>query len=112
TQQAANGRAEDEAESEGRADHSHALRAILLRRHVGDVGLRRRDVAARDAVNDSTDEEHPDGRRKSEYEESEARPKKREEEYGTPPVPVRQASEYGREDELHRRVGHEQQSHN
>src|SRR5207237_10083974 len=76
-----------------------------------DVGLRRRDVAARDAVNDSARKEHPELRRKSEDEEPRARPQKREEEYGPTPVPVRQTAQRGREDELHSRVGRKQQSH-
>ena len=110
-QHAADGRAEDEAEAEGRADQTHPLRSVLFGRHVGDVGLRGRDVAARDAVNDSAREEHPELRRKSQDEEPCARPQEREEEYGPPPVPVRQAAQHRREQELHDRVGRKEQTH-
>ena len=55
-------------------------------------------------------QEHPDGRREAEDEEAEARPQEREEEDGTASVPVGEPPEYRREDELHRRVGREQES--
>ena len=71
---AADGRAEDEPEAEGRSEHPHPLRAVLRRRHVGDVSLRRRDVAARDAVEDAARKQHPERRRRAHNEKAQSVP--------------------------------------
>jgi hypothetical protein len=48
-QNSADRRTEDKPETEHRAEKSHALGARFLRGDVGDIGLRGRNVAARDA---------------------------------------------------------------
>ena len=48
-QETADGRAQDEAQAEGGADEAHALGALLRGRHIGDIGLRRGDIARHDS---------------------------------------------------------------
>ena len=55
--EAADGRPEDEAEAERHPDEPHPARAVALRRHVGDDGLRRADVRAHDPGQDARGEE-------------------------------------------------------
>ena len=52
-------RAENEAEPKGHADEAHRPRSLLARRHIGDAGLRRGDVAAARAIDDAAEKEHP-----------------------------------------------------
>src|SRR5689334_560308 len=47
-------------ETKRRADQAHSFRTVFARSDVGDVGLRGRDVAASDAVENATGEEHPE----------------------------------------------------
>src|SRR5690242_15002487 len=97
-------------ETKRRTDQAHAFRAVFLGGDVGDVGLRSRDVAAGDAVENATGEKHPECRGESEYEETDAGADDRKKQHRPPAVLVRQAAEYRREDQLHDRVGREEQS--
>ena len=51
-QQAADGRSQDEAHPERRADQPQPLGTVLLVGHIGDVCLRHGDIAARQPIND------------------------------------------------------------
>ena len=55
--EAAERRTEHEAGAERDAEHAEARRALLRRRHVGDVGEAGRDARRRDAGNDAPDEQ-------------------------------------------------------
>src|ERR1700682_5053889 len=70
-QNAANRRTKNKTQTESRAYQSHALRAIFFGRDIGDVGLRRRDVAAGNPVDDAAEKKHPQRRRESENQKSE-----------------------------------------
>ena len=59
-QDTAHRRADDEPEAEGGADEAEVLGAVLGRRHVRDVGLRRGDVAAGEPVDQPRQEEQPE----------------------------------------------------
>ena len=73
-QQAAQRRAEDEAEPEGRAENAVGPRAILRLGDIGDVRARRRDVAARQPVDDARDEQHRNRVRHGQHDEAGDRP--------------------------------------
>jgi hypothetical protein len=57
-QQATDDGADDETEPEGRADQTEALRALLLRCDVRDIGRCGRDCRAGNACNRMADEQH------------------------------------------------------
>ena len=65
-------RSKNKSETERGADQSHAFRAVLFRSDVGNVRLRGRDVAAGDAVENATGEEHPERGGESEHEKTDA----------------------------------------
>src|SRR5262249_9197053 len=71
-QDAADCWSKNKAESKRGANQAHAFRAIFSGSDVGDVGLRRRDVAAGDAVENSAGEEHPERCCESEQEKGDA----------------------------------------
>ena len=108
---AAHRRAEDEAEPEGRADQAVGPRAILRLGDVGHVGPRRRDVAARQPVDDARDEQHREAARpcasmtKLTHRAGEA-----EDQHRPPAVAIRQVAEDRRRDQLAEREHREQQA--
>ena len=61
---------DDEPEAERGAEHAERLRAVLLGRDVGDVGARRRDVAARQPVHDPRGKEHREAVRQRQHDEA------------------------------------------
>ena len=87
-QDAADRWSKNKAETKRRADQAHSFRAILFGRDVGDVGLRSRDVAAGDAVENAADEEHHERLREPEYEKADARADDREQQHRPPTVLV------------------------
>ncbi len=100
---------EGEAESERRADQPHALRPVLGRRHVGDVGLRRRDVRAEKPRAEARNEEK--GHRVREREQRVGRRGSEEaaDEHGLASDAVRESAPHRGEKELHPREAPEQE---
>src|SRR5947208_3959581 len=66
TQYPADGGTKNEAQSKRCADQSHSLGAIFFGGDVGDVGLRGRDIAARNSIDDATHKQHRQGSGKTE----------------------------------------------
>src|SRR6185503_20729268 len=62
TQDAANRWSKNESETKRSPDQPHAFRAILFGSDISNVSLCCRNVSACDAVEDATDEEHPECR--------------------------------------------------
>ncbi len=110
TQDAANRWSKNKSQPKRGADQSHAFGAIFFSRDVGDVGLRRGDVSARDAVENSSDKEHEDRRRKAEHEKADAGADDRKQQHGPAAILVRQTSQHRGEDQLHDRIGREEQT--
>ena len=65
-QQPADGRSENEAETEGGADQAHAMGPLLRRRHIGDIGLGGGDVSGHGAGQRAGREQFPQGAREGE----------------------------------------------
>ena len=103
-------RPKNEAQAKRRADQSHAPRAVLFRRHVRDVSLGRRNVAAGNAVDDSPDEQHPQRRGKTQNQKARARSEQTYQQNRPAAVLVGKPSQHGREDQLHCGIRSEQQS--
>src|SRR5258705_7434255 len=57
---AADCRTKNKPQPEGCANQAHSFRPIFLGGDVGDVGLRGRYVSARNAVEDTSHEKHPE----------------------------------------------------
>ena len=111
-QEAADGRPEDEAQPERRADHAHALRAVLGRRDVGDDGLRRRDVRAGDAGEDARGEQRRAALLASPNAEiRQARSEQADRMIGRRPIRSDSRPQIGREDELHQRERRREHPH-
>src|SRR6266487_903985 len=73
TQDSANCRTEDKSQTESGANQAHSFRAIFLRRDIGDIGLRGRDIAAGDSVYDSSQKQHPEGSGEAENQKANTR---------------------------------------
>ena len=101
---AAERRAEDEAEAEDRADETEAGRALLGRCDVGHVRARAGEARPRDARDDAPDEEPPQRGRQAAEQVARRRAEERHEDDRPPPEAIAQPAEHRREDELHRRV--------
>ena len=95
---------EHEADAERHADHAERLRAILRRGVVGDVGLRGRQVAGGEAVEDAADEHHPQRRRVAEHEEADARAGLADEQQRLAAVPIAELADDRRRDQRAHRV--------
>jgi hypothetical protein len=59
TQNAANSRAKNKAETKGSAQQSHSFRAIFPGRNVRHIGLGRRYVSTGDAIKNAAEKKHP-----------------------------------------------------
>src|ERR1044072_1004292 len=81
-QDAADRWSKNKSETKRSADQSHSFSAVLFGGDVGDVRLRGRDVAARDAVENAADKKHDDGFGESEYEKADAGADDREQQHG------------------------------
>jgi len=101
---------DDEAQSECRADHAQAFRAGFFVGNIGDVGLRYAQVSACDAVNDAADEEHPQGIGEAEQQKAEEGAEDADQQNRAASEAVREATENWRADQLHQRVGGDQNS--
>jgi len=93
--------ADDEAQTKGRTDEAEVLSPLFGRADVGDVGRGRREARTHDPGHDAAEEQPPDGRGKSDDDVVDTEPEERDQQDGTPPEAVAQASEHGREQELH-----------
>src|SRR5262249_9069245 len=80
---ASDGRSYDEAKPERGADEAEALRTILGWRDVGNVSLRSRDVAAREAVEQAREEHHGQGSGEAEQEVARRRSENAQQKNGT-----------------------------
>ena len=58
---ASNSGTKDKAETESRSYQAHPLGSILLSRDIGNVCLRRRDIAARNSIEDTAHKQHQEG---------------------------------------------------
>src|SRR5216684_4060375 len=86
------------------AEHAHALGARLGRRDVGDVGLRRREVARARAREQPRREQHPQRIGEAEPEIGGDRGDQAGEQHRPAPEPVAEPAEDGREEELRERI--------
>ncbi len=58
-QKPGNGRADQESDAERHADYAERFGAILGLGDIGDIGLRQREIARGQTVNDPREENHP-----------------------------------------------------
>ena len=100
----------DETEAEGRADESICARAIFRFRDVRHVRARRRDVAARQAVDDPRSKQHRDAVRDGKHHEADHGAGQAEDQDRPAAVAIRQVAERGRRRELTERKHREQQA--
>ena len=107
---AAERRADDEAEPERGAEQAERLGAVLVGRHVGDVGARGRDVAARQAVDDPRGEQHREAVRERQHHEADDGAEQAEDQDRPAAPAVRQIAEQRRGEELAERERREQQA--
>ena len=89
----AHGGADDESEPERGAEHSELRRALIDRRHVGNVCARRRNARRGDPRNHASDEQPRHGWGESHYEIVEAESEVGEKHHGAAPVAVRQRTD-------------------
>ena len=109
-QRAADGRAEDEAETERRANEAVSTRAILRPRDICDVRARGRDVPARQAVDDAGREQHADAVRRRQHDEADHGAGEAEHQNRTPAVAVGQIAQRRRGHQLAQREHRKEQS--
>jgi hypothetical protein len=102
-EQAADGGPDNEPNTERRADEAVRFRARLGRRHVRDVGERRRHARRRDARQDASDEQPRERRRQRHDDVVEAETGIREQDHRAPAEPIGERSQNRRCDELNRR---------
>ena len=94
-------RTKGKAETEGRANHAHRAGTILRRADIGNVSLRRGDVAASRAIDDACDEEESERRGPPHDEKTDRRAGQTHDQNRTPPEAIGKATEDGDEDDLH-----------
>ncbi len=87
------------------------LAQILGRRHVGDIGLGKRKIACREPIDDARQEDHPEGAREGENQETDKRSELADNQQRLAPPVIRHPAENGPGDELAERVGRNQQAH-
>ena len=93
------------------AEKAHVPRPLAGRRHVRDVGLRRRDAAPEEAGQSAREQEQPQRVREPREEEGRGRAGEAQEEDGPAADPVGQPPEERGAHELGRRVGGEDRPH-
>ncbi len=103
--------ADDEAEAERRTDQPHAAGALLGRRDVGDIGLRRRDVASADAGKGTGREQHPQFAGEAHPEIGERGRRHARHQHRPPSDPVAQPPPERRRDHRHQREHGHQDRH-
>ncbi len=108
---AAQHRPDDEAEAERRADHAHSPGALFGRRHVGDIGLRRGDVAGAGAGKGARGKQHPQPGGEGEPEIGQRRRRHARHQYRAPADTVAEPSPERRRHHRHQRIDGEQQRH-
>ena len=108
--ESAEGRADDEPDSPGRADHAEGRGASLGRRDVRDVGTCGREARGRDARQDAADEQPFQVRREGHDHVVHAETESRQDEDGTAAVSVREGPEDGGEQELHQAEDRQEQA--
>ena len=109
-EQAADRRAQHEAQAECRADHSHRLRALRFFGGVGDVGLCSRDRRRTCSVHRARDQQPRKRIRESIDQIAQRRAQQPQHDDRAPADSIGKPPEQRREDELHHRVGGEQKS--
>ena len=100
-QDAANRGPKYKTQAERRADQSHSFGAIFFGGDIGDVGLRGRDVAAGNSINDAAEKKHPQRGGKSQNQESGAGAENADQQNWPPPIFIRESTQHRREYELH-----------
>ena len=103
-------RADQEPHAERDADHAEGLRAILRLRHIGNVGLRQREVPRRRAVDHARQKHDPQIRREGEDQESDQRPCLAQQQQWFAACKIGRAAEQRAGDELARSVDPDQQA--
>ena len=98
--EAADGRAEHEADAERAAQQSVRLRAVFRRVDVGDVRVGGREVRGRDAREDAPGKQPPEVRRERHDRKVDRRDEARDQDHRTPPDLVGEHAEQRRTDEL------------
>src|SRR5882672_1102204 len=109
-QDAADRRPKNKTQAEGRADQAHSLRAIFFGRDISDVSLRRRDVAAGNSIDDAAEKKHPQRRRESQNHKSATGAENAYQQNRPAAILVREPAHYRRKDQLHNRIGSEQEA--
>ena len=107
-EQAADGRTDDEADTERRPHETEILRAPRRRGDVRDVGVRRREGCARHARHHAPDEQPRDHGRKSHDQVVATEREQREQQHRPAPEAIAQVAEHRGAEELQQRV-HERQ---
>ena len=110
-EQPADRRAEGEAQAEGRADHAHALGAVLLGGDVGDIGLRRRDIAGPGPRQQPRREQHPERIGETEPEIREHRAGQADQQHRPAADPVREPAPDRRSEELREGIARHHRRH-
>ena len=111
TQKAAHGRPEQEAHAYRGPQQAKATRALAWRADVGNVGLRRTDIAGRGASHDARDVQHDEAGRRPKQQVADDLAGYADEQHGSSAVAVRErAQDRNREKLGHRKQG-EQQAH-
>ena len=110
-EQAPQRRADDKAEAKGRADQAHPLGAVLRSRDVGDIGLRRGNVAGAGAGKSARRKQHPERGRRAHPQIGQRRRRHADDQYRPPPDAVAEPAPQRRRHELHQRKDREQQRH-
>ena len=109
-QDAANRGPKYKTQAERRAVQSHSLRAIFFGGDIGDVGLRGRDVAAGNSIDDAAEKKHPQRRRESQNHKSATGAENAYQQNRPAAILVRQPAHHRRKDQLHNRIGSEQEA--
>jgi hypothetical protein len=102
-EQAADRGSQNESGAKGDADLAEHRGALFRRRHIRDIGERRRDVGCGDARDHAADEQPAQGRRQRHQHIVQPEPEIRQQHHRPAAKPIRQAAEDRREEKLHRR---------
>src|SRR6266851_7127658 len=87
----------NEAKAKRRTDHAHSLSAVLFSSDIGNIGLRRGNVAAGDAVKNPSQKKHPERSCKTENQKADARADNGNKQHRPAAMLVRQSPQNRRE---------------
>ena len=104
-------RTHHEPDAERCAEHAHEAGTVGRRSDVGHSGLSNREAGARTAIDDTTEEEHPEGTRSAGDETAHRRAEQRDDDHRLAPDSVAEAAEHRRHHELGERETGEEEPH-